>query len=256
MEPFSPRQLDIIALAKVNGRVEVDELSERFSVTPQTIRKDLNQLCDHGALNRFHGGAIPPSGVANVAYEERRRLATAAKRQIGLTAAALVPNGASILINIGTTTEQVAAALRNHRELMVITNNINVASILQGSESHQVIVAGGTLRHSDGGIVGEHTVDFIRQFKVDFAIIGVSAIDPDGTLYDYDFREVKVAKTIMECARKSILVADSMKLERTAPVRVGHVSELDHLVTECAPTRAFQRICDEHGVEIHLPAGD
>lgn len=254
MEPFSPRQLDIVALARVKGRVGVDELSDKFNVTPQTIRKDLNQLCDRGALNRFHGGAVPPSGVVNVAYEERRQLATDAKRDIGVTAASLVPNGASILINIGTTTEQVAAALRHHQGLMVITNNINVANILQGNETHQVIVAGGTLRHSDGGIVGEHTVDFIRQFKVDFAIIGVSAIEPDGSLFDYDFREVKVTKTIMECARKSILVADSIKLERIAPVRIGHVAQLDHLVTERAPPSAFQRICDEHGVEVNLPA--
>jgi DeoR family transcriptional regulator, glycerol-3-phosphate regulon repressor len=254
MEPLSPRQLDIVALAKVSGRVGVDELADKFKVTRQTIRRDLNELCDRGALNRFHGGAVPPSGVVNVAYEARRRLATDAKRNIGITAASLVPDGASILINIGTTTEQVATALRSRQGLMVITNNINVANILHGYDANQVIVAGGELRHTDGGIVGEQTVDFIRQFKVDFAIIGTSAIDPDGSLFDFDYREVKVAKTIIDCARKSILVADSMKLERTAPVRIGHISELDHLVTERAPPRRFQRKCDEHGVQINLAA--
>ena len=256
MEPFSPRQLDIVALAKVKGRVDVDELSDKFEVTPQTIRKDLNQLCNRGALNRFHGGAVPPSGVANVAYEARRLLATDAKRDIGKTAASLIPDGASMLINIGTTTEQVAAALRNREGLMVITNNINVANIMQGSDTNQVIVAGGVLRHTDGGIVGEQTVDFIRQFKVDFAIIGTSAIDPDGSLFDYDYREVKVAKAIIDCARQSILVADSIKLERTAPVRIGHIAELDHFVTERAPPRPFQRICGEHGVQIDLAVSD
>ena len=88
-------------------------------------------------------------------------------------------------------------ALRGQQGLMVITNNINVVNILQGHEAIEVIVAGGVVRHSDGGIVGEAAVDFIRQFKVDYAVIGASAIDEDGTLLDFDYREVKVAKAII-----------------------------------------------------------
>lgn len=252
MEPLSPRQLDIVALAKSEGRVTVDGLAVRFAVTPQTIRKDLNELCGQGVLTRFHGGALPHSGVANFAYEARRQLAPDAKRAIGMAAAELVPDGASLLINIGTTTEQVATALRGRDGLMVITNNINVANILQGYTSIEVIVAGGVLRHGDGGIVGEAAVDFIRQFKVDYAIIGTSALDSDGSLLDYDYREVKVAQTIIGNARTSILVADTMKFERTAPVRIGHLSSLDHFVTEASPPVGIQRICTEHDVQLHI----
>ena len=132
------------------------------------------------------------------------------------------------------------------------TNNINVANILQGYESIEVIVAGGVLRHGDGGIVGEAAVDFIRQFKVDYAIIGASAIDHDGTLLDYDYREVTVAKTIISSARTSILVADAMKFDRSAPVRIGHLSELDHFVTDNRPSRLIQQICTEHNVQVHV----
>jgi DeoR family glycerol-3-phosphate regulon repressor len=135
---------------------------------------------------------------------------------------------------------------------MVITNNVNVINILQGFDSIEVIVAGGVLRHADGGIVGEAAVDFIRQFKVDYAIIGASAIDVDGTLLDYDYREVNVAKAIIGCARKSILVADSMKFERTAPVRIGHISELDHFVIESQPPARMGQICDENNVAINI----
>ena len=252
-EPLSPRQLDILALAKAHGRVGVDGLAAKFDVTPQTIRKDLNELCNRRVLTRFHGGAATTSGVANVAYEARRQLAPAAKRRIGEQAASLIPSGASLLINIGTTTEQVALALRARESLMVITNNINVTNILQGYQSNQIIVAGGVLRHSDGGIVGEQAVEFIRQFRVDYAVIGTSAIDADGSLLDYDYREVSVAKAMIGCARKSILVADSMKLKRTAPVRIGHISELSHFVTEKPLPRALKRICRENGVEINLP---
>ncbi len=254
MEILSPRQADIVALAKIEGRVNVEDLAERFGVTPQTIRKDLNELCDRGVLARYHGGAAPSSGVANFGYEARRQLAPEAKRAIGAAAANMIPDGASVLINIGTTTEQVAMALRGRQGLMVITNNINVANTLQGQDAIEVIVAGGVLRHADGGIVGEAAVDFIRQFRVDYAVIGTSAIDPDGTLLDYDYREVKVAKAIIDCARHSILVADSMKYDRSAPVRIGHISELDYFVTDIAPPEPIRQVCDDNGVHIEIAA--
>jgi DeoR family glycerol-3-phosphate regulon repressor len=101
--------------------------------------------------------------------------------------------------------------------------------------------------------VGEAAVDFIRQFKVDYAVIGTSAIDEDGSLLDYDYREVKVAKAILSCARHTILVADSMKYARTAPVRIGHLSEMDYFVTDRPPPPALAAICREHKVEIALP---
>lgn len=252
MDLLSPRQTDIIGLAKSEGRVSVESLADRFNVTPQTIRKDLNELCDRGVLQRYHGGAVLASGTANFGYEARRKLATEEKRRIGLRAASLIPDGSSLLINIGTTTEQVAVALRGKRGLLAITNNVNVVNILQGCEQIEVIVAGGVVRHSDGGVVGEAAVDFIRQFKVDYAVIGTSAIDEDGTLLDFDYREVKVAQAMMSCARKSILVADSMKFERTAPVRIGHLSQLDHFVTETQPPRHLCEICRDNEVQIEI----
>ena len=252
MERLSPRQRDILAVARAEGRVGVDDLAARFEVTPQTVRKDLNEICERGLLQRFHGGAVLASGIANLAYEARRQLATDEKRRIGLKAASLIPDRSSLLINIGTTTEQVALALRNKQSLLAITNNIHVVNILQGFPQIEVIVAGGVVRHADGGIVGEAAVDFIRQFKVDFAIIGTSAIDEDGTLLDYDYREVKVAKAIMDCARQSLLVADRMKFERTAPVRIGHISALDFLVTDMAPPPRLAAICRDSGVQVEI----
>ena len=252
MPLLTPRQADIVALARDNSRLDVDALAGRFDVTPQTIRKDLNELCDQGILQRYHGGAMLPSGVTNLAYESRRQLATDAKRRIGLKAAELIPNDCSLLINIGTTTEQVAIALRAHKGLMVITNNMNVVNILQGYTEIEVIVAGGVLRHADGGIVGEQTVDFLRQFKVDYAVIGTSAIDADGSLLDYDYREVEVSRKIVESSRRAVLVADSLKYGRSAPVRIGHLSDIDNFVTDAAPPEQLQRICAEHHVTVDI----
>ena len=247
---LTPRQAEIVALAKEQGRVLVDELAARFSVTPQTIRKDLNDLCDGRALTRIHGGAIFPSGNENVKYEARRSIAASEKQAIGRAAAALIPDNSSLFINIGTTTEAVGEALIDHRELMVITNNINVANRLRVYPSIEVVIAGGVVRGSDGGIVGEAAVDFIRQFKVDFAVIGVSAIDGDGALLDFDFREVKVAQAIMANARHVILVSDSSKFERTAPVRIGHLSQVHTFITDHCPLDAIRTICAENDVNL------
>ncbi|WP_338722101.1 DeoR/GlpR family DNA-binding transcription regulator [Devosia sp. XK-2] len=244
------RQAKIVELARQQGEVSVEELVLAFDVTPQTIRKDLNILCDRGALKRTHGGAMHPSGVENVEYEARRQIAPTEKRAIGRAAAALIPDNASLFINIGTTTEAVSQALADHRGLMVITNNINVANHLRVVPSVEVVIAGGVVRPSDGGIVGEAAVDFIRQFKVDFAVIGVSAIDPDGALLDFDYREVKVAQAIMANARHVILVADQTKFTRTAPVRIGHVSQAHSFITDACPLDSIRQVCAESGTRL------
>ena len=127
---LSDRQQAILSLARGVGRVGVEELAARFAVSPQTIRKDLNLLRDLGLLARQHGGAMLASGVANASYEARRALAHEEKRRIAARCAALIPDGSSLFINIGTTTEGVARALTRHRDLLVVTNNIHVVSIL------------------------------------------------------------------------------------------------------------------------------
>lgn len=251
-EPLAPRQLDIVELARKSRRIQVEALAEQFDVTPQTIRKDLNDLCDRGFLQRVHGGAVLSSGVANFGYDARRELAAEQKHGIGIKAASLIPDNCSLLINIGTTTEQVAMALLGKHGIMAITNNINVVNILSRNPEIDVIVAGGIVRRSDGGVVGEAAVDFIRQFKVDFAVIGTSAIDADGSLLDYDYREVKVAQAIIENSRHTILVADSMKYERTAPVRIGHISQMESFVTDSQPPDDLVQICREKDVRIEI----
>ncbi|MBL8788977.1 MAG: DeoR/GlpR transcriptional regulator [Rhizobiales bacterium] len=252
MLALSPRQQQILSLARQSGTVTVDDLAGRFEVTPQTIRKDLNELCDGRLLSRIHGGAMLASGVENMAYEARRQIAAAEKDLIGRRAAALIPNNSSLFINIGTTTEEVARALVHHEGLLVITNNIHVAQTLLPSPRIEVIIVGGSIRSSDGGIVGESTVDTIRQFRVDHAVMGVSAIDEDGSLLDFDVREVRAAQAIMANSRKVILVADATKFTRSAPVRIGHISQVGTFVTDASPPPAIADICRENGVAIEL----
>jgi DeoR family transcriptional regulator, glycerol-3-phosphate regulon repressor len=252
MLALSPRQHQILGLARQLGNVVVEDLAERFDVTPQTIRKDLNELCNGRMLARTHGGAMLTSGVQNVAYEARRQIAALEKLSIGQHAASLIPNNCSLFINIGTTTEEVARALVQHEGLLVITNNIHVATILMHHPHIEVMIVGGMVRRTDGGILGEQGIDLIGQFKVDHAVMGVSAIDDDGALLDFDYREVRAAQAIMQNSRSVILVSDSMKFTRSAPVRIGHLSQVDVFVTDKQPPEPIAELCKHKGVQIEI----
>ncbi|MCK5934278.1 MAG: DeoR/GlpR transcriptional regulator [Fulvimarina manganoxydans] len=242
---LSDRQNEILEMAKRVGKVTVEDLAARYHVSLQTIRKDLNELCGARLLARVHGGAVLSSSVQNVGYDARRMIAADEKAAIGRAVADLIPDNASLFINIGTTTEAVAQALLYRTGLMVITNNINVAGLLRPYPEIEVVIAGGVVRRTDGGVVGETAVDFIRQFKVDYAVIGASAIDMDGSLLDYDYREVRVTRAIMENARHVILAADASKFDRSAPVRIGHMTQVDTFVTDHAPM-AIRDICRDN----------
>ncbi len=256
-EPVPPsaapqRRAAIVELVAQRGFVTVELLAERFGVTPQTIRRDVNALYEEGRLNRYHGGAGPPLGGRNVGYSARQVLQHDEKRRIARLLAAQIPHGASLILNIGTTTEEVARALVDHRNLRVVTNNLNVAKVLVQSEDCEVIIAGGLVRNHDGGVVGEATLDLMNQFRVDYAIMGISGIDLDGTLLDYDYHEVRVAQAILRNARQVFLAADHSKFGRPAMVRLGSLSDINALFTDAPPPDPIPRLLAEAGVALHL----
>jgi DeoR family glycerol-3-phosphate regulon repressor len=242
----------ILGIARQRGKVNATTLSDELGVAVQTIRRNLRQLCDAGLLERVHGGAILPSGVRNIGYGDRRALGRDAKQRIAARAARLIPDNASLFLNIGTTTEAVANALLSHQNLMVITNNLNVANILARNPSCEVIVAGGTLRRADGGLVGDLAALAIQRFKVDIAVIGASAIDLNGDLLDFDPEEVRVSRQILYAARSSILVADKSKFTRKAPVRIGSVSEVGGFVTDGIPSEQLINACRDWNTALHF----
>ncbi|MDW3681129.1 DeoR/GlpR family DNA-binding transcription regulator [Cupriavidus sp. CV2] len=246
---LNPRQTALLEEVRSQGFASIDELARKFGVTLQTVRRDVNLLAEGGMLARFHGGVrVEGSTVENIAYRQRQGLNAEGKARIARAVASAVPEGCSLILNIGTTVEEIARELMHHRGLRVITNNLNVASILADNPDCEVIVAGGVLRSRDRGIVGEATVEFISQFKVDIGLIGISGIEADGTLRDYDFREVKVARTIIEHSREVWLAADASKFNRQAMVELAHVSEIDRLFTDQPLKPPFESMLEESGV--------
>ncbi|MEO8314561.1 MAG: DUF977 family protein [Pseudomonadota bacterium] len=246
------RHARIVALVRQRGFVTIEKLATQFGVTVQTIRRDLTQLGEEGKVSRFHGGAGLPSSVENIDYSTRKVLNLAEKTRIAQLVARHVPDHSSLFINIGTTTEAVARELLGHEELRFITNNLNVALILAGKPEFNVVVAGGTVRSRDGGIVGQSANDMIAQFRVDVAVIGISGIDADGTLLDYDYDEIRAAQAIMDNARQVFLVADHSKFTRRPMVRAGSITSVSALFTDQPPPPQIAALLTAHDRKIHI----
>ena len=243
------RQQKTLELVRERGYISIEELAQYFDVTPQTIRRDINQLADEGLLRRYHGGAAHDSSVENTEYTMRVGYMLEEKLSIAEAVAAAVPDHASLFINIGTTTESIAHALLNHTGLKIITNNLNVAKILSTKEDFEVLIASGRVR-PDGGVIGQATADFFKQFKADYALIGISGIDDDGTLLDFDFQEVCVSQEILSSARQVFLAADSSKFGRNAMIRLGSLKQVDSIFTDQQPNEQYLKTIHDLGVNL------
>lgn len=248
------RLTEILEIIRAEGRVTVEDLAAHFAVTAQTIRRDLAELDSGGQVERVHGGAVLRSGTVNIAYRQRRALQAEGKRAIAKACAAAVPEGVALFLAIGTTVEAVAEELARRSALMTVTNNLNVANILMAGAEGQVIVTGGRVRRADGGLTGTLAAAAARQFRVDIAIIGCSALDPSGDLMDYDLDEVGVSRALIEQARRTWVVADASKLARTAPARIASLAEVDTLFTDQSLPEALARACADWGTRVVVAA--
>ena len=255
LDSLSERQSEIAELVRTNGFASIDELSVRFSVSTQTIRKDVNGLCDQGLLRRVHGG-VQLSSHGNLEYKMRRVLRIGAKRQIGAAVAETVPNGSSLSVSIGTTPETVVTALLGHSNLKILTNNLNIAMVANSAGTFDVSIPGGLIRQGDGDIVGPTAVSFFESYKADFGIFGVAAVDADGGLLDFYEEEVAARQAILQNCRKALLVVDFMKFERNAHVRGGHITDVGHVFCDQRPPPMIETKLKEAGVPLTICGKD
>lgn len=247
-----PRHRKILDMVRAENYISNEQLARELDVTVQTIRRDLNFLSAHGFLARHHGGASSVAAFENIAYRQRQVLNARAKQGIAAYAAAMIPDNTSLFINIGTTTEAFARALMQHHDLRVITNNLHVASALSRHESFEVFIAGGRIRRQDGGIVGAEATQSLTHFRTEIGVIGISGIDEDGALLDYDLEEVQCARAIIRNARRVMLLTDHTKFSRTPMGRVGQLRDIDDLVTDAPPPENIRKLLEASGVTLHV----
>ncbi|WP_305983860.1 DeoR/GlpR family DNA-binding transcription regulator [Roseibium sp. MMSF_3544] len=229
---FSDRQHRIIALAEQQGFVTIEKLAEEFSVSAQTVRRDIIALAEAGQLQRFHGGAgaIGDMETIRLDHGHKERLGVEGKLAVASQASALIPDGASLYLDVGTTIEYTAGQLNRLNGLKVFTNSMRTALTFD-PKRHEVTVLGGRMAGNDGSLVGEDIVMMLNGLRVDYALIACSAIDDRGRVMDFDMSKIAVKKAAMAAAARCVLLATPSKFGRTALSTLATLEAFDVVVT-------------------------
>ena len=242
--------LDILA---EKGSVSVAELYRRLGVSRETIRRDITRLAVENRLLKIHGGALSADSE-EPALAKRVEVNMAGKRAIGRLAASMVPNGASLIIDSGTTTICVAQALGLSRRLTVLTNDIHVAGHLAARNDNRILLLGGELRGAEGATMGPDSTAMLENYFADFAFVGASALSSHPWLMDYSREAAELRSRMLVMARTPVLLADRTKFNRTAPVRVANLDKVAHLITDAAPQGAMAGAIGTLAAELRVAA--
>jgi DeoR family transcriptional regulator, glycerol-3-phosphate regulon repressor len=250
------RREAITQLVLEQGAVSVGALAELFDVSMQTIRRDVDALCEGDMLHRVHGRIELSKEFLNTPFDQRVGTNFGGKRAIGEANARLIPDGATLFISIGSTPLSVAKALRCRKDLTVITNNLSVAMALSEEVSNRIILPGGEVRLPDRDILGNEVLDFFGRYRADFAIFGVAGVAEDGRLMDFHTTEVNVRQKICENAQKSILVLDASKFGRQAPALGGNIVDMDAVIIDRTPDGVFRPLIDNIKDRLFVAEGE
>jgi DeoR family transcriptional regulator, glycerol-3-phosphate regulon repressor len=256
IQPLSERQAQIMEMIRQQDFVGVADLAFHFDVAEQTIRRDLNSLCERGMTRRVRGGIQRLNTTGNTAYSWRQVLHHEEKQAISLEVARHVPNGVSVAFSIGTTPEIICGALLDHDHLRIFTNNLNLALVACTNPGFEVTIAGGRLRNEDRDILGAGTVELFQAYKVDIGIYGVAGVDEDGTLLDFYEEEVQARQIIRQNSRERFLVLDHSKFNRRAHVRGGHIQEASKVFCDRTPPAAICDMIHKSGARLIVCGGE
>jgi len=250
------RRLQITEIVLECGAVSVGALAETLDVSTQTIRRDIDQLCEGDTLRRRHGRVELTKQHLNTPFDQRAGTNLVEKRDIGEAAASVIPDGASIFISIGSTPLSVARALRRHKGLTVITNNLSAAMALSDELSNRIILPGGEVRLPDRDILGDGVLDFFSRYRAEYGIFGVAGVAEDGSLLEFHSAEVSTRERIRENAQVSMLVLDHTKFGRMAPAVGENISDVDHVILDRRPNDEFNTLIDNLGQKLILTESD
>lgn len=226
------REMEILEELRLSGSCRIQDLARRLNVSEETIRRNVKNLSRQGLVRKVHGGVYIPEALREPSFTQRMNVNPDAKRRIAAHLAAIIQNGDSLILDIGSTTAYVARALREHHNLFVVTNSVAVAQMLATRNNNRVFLAGGELRPHDAGAFGKEAIAFVRQFSVQYAVLSVAAIDADTGFMLFDLQEAEFSREILDRAECSIVAADHSKFGLRAPIRIAEPAAFDMLVTD------------------------
>lgn len=231
------------------GTAHVSELARAFDVSEMTVRRDLLALEREGKLERVHGGAVET--VPERPFDEIALERADVKQRIGVAAAALVQDGQTVMLDIGTTTLQVARQLRGRR-VTVITTNLAALEELRDAEDVDIVLPGGLVRRNYLSTVGVLAEDALRQLNADITFLGTSGIDSDLSVWDTTLIEVPIKRAMIRAAGRVVLVADSEKFAMSGVVRVCGPEDLHHIITDAGLPAGDRAAIEDAGIEVTI----
>lgn len=246
------RQKRVLTQLRTQGTANVGELADEFAVSLSTIRRDLRDLQDRGLLARVHGGASTIDGDVEPGRSLRSSQYQSEKRRIGTAAADRVPDGATVLIGGGTTTEAMLEQLALREGVTVVTNNLGVAYELSRFSTLQVVVLGGVLRHHELSLLGHQLTAITEDFHIDLAFTGAFAVDAEYGLFGSDVREVHTDREMLKAADTLVVLADGSKFGRRGPVKLLPVEEIGAVITDPSAPGPQVDILRRRGIEVEL----
>lgn len=250
-QKVTPRQAEIVAIVGQNGYTTLESLANRFAVSMQSVRRDIIQLDQMRLIQRFHGGAGPSDSTIRLGYQEKRARSAEAKAKIAKRAVELIPDAATIYLDVGTTVEALAQELRGRQAgLRVFTTSLATGMILAGEQDLELHVIGGTSRGADGSLAGATTVAMISSIRFDLAFIGYSGFDDDGTIMDYDLEKIAVKQAAIRRSDKPIAIGDQSKFEQHAIAQIASPRYFSNLVSDASPPSRLAEMFSSSGLEI------
>lgn len=250
------RRAAISELVLERGAVAVGSLAERFDVSMQTIRRDVDALCEGEMLHRRHGRIELSREFLNTPFDQRTETNNPGKQMIGEAAADLIPDDSTVFISIGSTPLRVAQSLRRRKGLTVITNNLSAAMALSEEVSNRILIPGGEMRLPDRDILGNEVLDFFGRFRAEYAVFGVAGVAQDGGLLDFFPTEVRARQVIRENAQQALLVVDWLKFGRQAPALGDNIADMDQIITDRRPGDAFAPLLTRINDKLLVAGGD
>ncbi|SRR5258708_686403 len=247
------RRRAILDILNREGRLLVSELARQFNTSQVTIRKDLDVLQGQGLVHRSHGGALPvrEGALEDPTLLEKEKLHRKEKLHIAAAAAAMVKEGQVVILDSGTTTTAIARALRNFRKLTIVTNAVNIAAELAGTEV-EVILTGGTLRKNSFSLVGPMAEETLRHLNADILFLGVDGIDAQYGLSTPNLLEAKVNRMMVEGAKRTVAVCDSSKFGRRSLSQILPLSAIHTVITDRGIPKKDLKALKKAGIEMTL----
>lgn len=227
------RQQLITEYMEVKFSISIKEAAELCNVSEATARRDLDDMAAAGLLERTHGGAVVHKGTGFEEYhDEKMKAMIPEKTRIAKEAVKLIKDGDSIFLDSGSTTYLLAQQLENIKKLTVVTNNLDIASSAKLDTSSTMIVTGGVRRDGYSVLVGDIAEELVRKLYVDIAFVGADAISPKSGVYNSNFMEIGIKKSIVSSGKKRVLLTDHSKFKQKALAKICDIEEFDTIITD------------------------